>query len=89
MLLMQVAHSFLIALQNDERANYQLDVKFQELYLKKVVAILQCHLSEGAVPETNGECTELKCDDNNMIEDEVEEGELPNSHGESFVKSVS
>ncbi|MCI01110.1 endoribonuclease dicer 1-like, partial [Trifolium medium] len=29
----KVAQSFLAALQNDERANYQLDVKFQESYL--------------------------------------------------------
>uniref|UniRef100_A0A803NSH9 Endoribonuclease Dicer homolog 1 n=1 Tax=Cannabis sativa TaxID=3483 RepID=A0A803NSH9_CANSA len=31
----KVAQSFLAALQNDERANYQLDVKFQESYLSK------------------------------------------------------
>ncbi|KAK8636177.1 hypothetical protein V6N13_004884 [Hibiscus sabdariffa] len=45
----KVAQSFLTALQNDERANYQLDVKFQESYLNKVVSLLQCQISEGAV----------------------------------------
>ncbi|KAI3983847.1 hypothetical protein MKX01_011555 [Papaver californicum] len=29
----KVALAFLVALQNDGRANYQLDVKFQESYL--------------------------------------------------------
>ena len=80
---MQVAQSFLTALQNDERANYQLDVKFQESYLKKVVALLQCQLSEGAVSENN-----LKnevVDNGNTREGsdlEIEEGELPDSYGE-------
>ncbi|KAL0355924.1 UNVERIFIED_CONTAM: Endoribonuclease Dicer1 [Sesamum radiatum] len=49
----KVAQAFLTALQNDERANYQLDVKFQESYLQKVVSLLQCHLSEGAILESN------------------------------------
>lgn len=78
---MQVAQSFLTALQNDERANYQLDVKFQESYLDKVVSLLQCKLSEGAVSDNN-----LEDSDNNRVYagelDEVEEGELPDSHGE-------
>lgn len=77
---MQVAQSFLTALQNDERANYQLDVKFQETYLDKVVTLLQCKLSEGAVSDNN-----LENADENGVDvggfDEVEEGELPESHG--------
>lgn len=77
---MQVAQSFLTALQNDERANYQLDVKFQETYLDKVVTLLQCQLSEGAVSDKN-----LEDADENGVDvggcDEVEEGELPESHG--------
>lgn len=75
----KVAQSFLTALQNDERANYQLDVKFQETYLDKVVALLQCQLSEGAVSENN-----LEDVDTNGVDaggfDEVEEGELAESH---------
>ncbi|KAL9251943.1 Endoribonuclease Dicer homolog 1-like protein [Drosera capensis] len=75
----KVALSFLTALQNDERANYQLDVKFQESYLKKVVTLLQCHLAEGAVPGNDTrdgqEGADLPRESANM--DEIEEGELP------------
>uniref|UniRef100_A0A1D1Y7Y1 Endoribonuclease Dicer homolog 1 n=1 Tax=Anthurium amnicola TaxID=1678845 RepID=A0A1D1Y7Y1_9ARAE len=75
----KVALSFLTALQSDERANYQLDIKFQESYLKKVVDLLQCQLSEGAAPDrdTKGE------DKGNTVArtaEEIEEGELPDSH---------
>lgn len=73
----KVAQSFLTALQNDERANHQLDVKFQESYLKKVVALLQCQLTEGAVCN-NKDTIELE-DKNNAsggTSGEVEEGEL-------------
>ncbi|KAH6756960.1 dicer-like 1 [Perilla frutescens var. hirtella] len=76
----KVAHAFLTALQNDERANYQLDVKFQESYLQKVVSLLQCHLSEGAILETDtGDAdTDNSPADENGLE-ELEEGELTNS----------
>ncbi|KAL9155827.1 hypothetical protein ABFS82_09G032700 [Erythranthe guttata] len=77
----KVAQGFLTALQNDERANYQLDVKFQESYLHQVVSLLQCHLSEGAILENNVEGTEM---DNSAADgdgpDDLEEGELTNSH---------
>lgn len=81
---MQVAQSFLTALQNDERANYQLDVKFQESYLNKVVSLLQCQLSEGAVSDkdTKAEDLESGVAQNGTDADEIEEGELPDSHGE-------
>lgn len=80
----QVALSFLTALQNDERANYQLDVKFQESYLSKAVSLLQCHLSEGAVSdkETKVADTESEVSHEGSAPDEIEEGELPDSHGE-------
>ncbi|THF99107.1 hypothetical protein TEA_021355 [Camellia sinensis var. sinensis] len=78
----KVAQSFLTALQNDERANYQLDVKFQESYLSEVVTLLQCQLSEGAVSENNSKNATA---DNDATQgasdlDEIEEGELPGSH---------
>ena len=83
---MQVAQSFLTALQNDERANYQLDVKFQESYLNKVVSLLQCQLSEGAV--TDKDMNTAEAENYNAQDgtnpDEIEEGELPDSHGGSF-----
>nr|KJB09575.1 hypothetical protein B456_001G150400 [Gossypium raimondii] len=78
----KVAQSFLTALQNDERANYQLDVKFQESYLNKVVSLLQCQLSEGAVTEkdmNNAEAENCNAQDGTNT-DEIEEGELPDSH---------
>ncbi|KAM1612294.1 hypothetical protein FF2_000964 [Malus domestica] len=78
----KVAQSFLTALQNDERANYQLDVKFQESYLSKVVNLLQCQLSEGAVSDKETKVADsengVSCDGNDP--DEMEEGELPDSH---------
>lgn len=81
----QVAQSFLTALQNDERANYQLDVKFQESYLSKVVNLLQCQLSEGAVSENN---LKRAAADHGVTREasdlEIEEGELPDSFGERF-----
>ncbi|XP_050249563.1 endoribonuclease Dicer homolog 1 [Quercus robur] len=78
----KVAQSFLTALQNDERANYQLDVKFQESYLNKVVSLLQCQLSEGAVSDkdTKAEDLESGVAQNGSDADEIEEGELPDSH---------
>lgn len=79
-LLFQVAHSFLTALQNDERANYQLDVKFQESYLKKVVTLLQCQLSEGAAINDGNEAAIVNKTDLHSVDD-IEEGELLNSHG--------
>lgn len=76
----KVAQSFLTALQNDERANYQLDVKFQESYLSKVVNLLQCQLSEGAVSENN---LKRAAADHGVTREasdlEIEEGELPDS----------
>ncbi|KAK3012238.1 hypothetical protein RJ639_012247 [Escallonia herrerae] len=79
----KVAQSFLTALQNDERANYQLDVKFQESYLNKVVSLLQCQLSEGAVSGNSSMTFEAykDCVKNGSGLYEIEEGELPDSHG--------
>ncbi|XP_042395682.1 endoribonuclease Dicer homolog 1-like isoform X1 [Zingiber officinale] len=78
----KVAVSFLTVLQNDERANYQLDVKFQESYLKKVVALLQCQLSEGAANGNGVKDADMHLSDAQKA-DEIEEGELPNSHAVS------
>uniref|UniRef100_A0A7N0UKV6 Uncharacterized protein n=1 Tax=Kalanchoe fedtschenkoi TaxID=63787 RepID=A0A7N0UKV6_KALFE len=76
----KVAQSFLVALQNDERAHYQSDVQFQESYLSKVVTLLQCQLSEGAASDTdtNGGLSVSVAHNENI--EEMEEGELPNSH---------
>ncbi|KAJ1390790.1 Ribonuclease III domain [Sesbania bispinosa] len=78
----KVAQSFLAALQNDERANYQLDVKFQESYLSKVVSLLKCQLSEGAVSDKNGGVndSEYGAAHSGSEHEEIEEGELPDSH---------
>lgn len=77
----KVALSFLTALQNDERANHQLDVKFQESYLKKLVALLKCHLTEGAVVSSrDGDeepCKSVDLEEGEAME--VEEGELPDT----------
>lgn len=81
----QVAQSFLTALQNDERVSYQLDVKFQETYLSKVVSLLQCLLSEGAASDKDMKAVDTENDTelggNNL--DDIEEGELPDTHGGS------
>lgn len=71
-------------MQNDERANYQLDVKFQESYLSKVVSLLKCQLSEGAASDKNAGVDDSKhgADQNGSEPEEIEEGELPDSHGE-------
>ncbi|CAM8960945.1 unnamed protein product [Rhodiola kirilowii] len=77
----KVAQSFLVALQNDERAHYQSDVQFQESYLSKVVGLLQCQLSEGAASDNktkSGGLTDSIAHNDNM--EEIEEGELPESH---------
>uniref|UniRef100_A0A803NSH1 Uncharacterized protein n=1 Tax=Cannabis sativa TaxID=3483 RepID=A0A803NSH1_CANSA len=80
----KVAQSFLAALQNDERANYQLDVKFQESYLSKVVSLLQCQLSEGAISDKENVTDSGSEDPHNVTDpDEIEEGELPDSHAVS------
>ncbi|ERN08097.1 endoribonuclease Dicer homolog 1 [Amborella trichopoda] len=77
----KVAHSFLTALQSDERVNYQLDVKFQESYLKMVVDLLHCQLTEGAVPGKDAKGSdEETADVQRGDHDEIEEGELPDSH---------
>lgn len=83
---LQVAHNFLVALQNDERAHYQLDVKFQESYLSKIVALLQCQISEGAASNKEANSTEenIGCHQVNGNADEIEEGELPDCHGEEL-----
>ncbi|KAF9609711.1 hypothetical protein IFM89_018159 [Coptis chinensis] len=88
--LFMVAHSFLAALQNDERANYQLDAKFQESYLKKVVSLLQCQLSEGAVSgkDVNHIEVENGIDQRDGVVDEIEEGELRIVHGEACLRSL-
>ncbi|WVZ55228.1 hypothetical protein U9M48_005917 [Paspalum notatum var. saurae] len=77
----KVAQSFLTALQNDERANYQVDVKFQESYLKKVVDLLHCQLTEGAAMKSESNDVEMH-NAGNHKPNELEEGELPDSHGE-------
>lgn len=71
-------------MQNDERANYQLDVKFQESYLSKVVSLLKCQLSEGAVSDKNAgvDDSENGAAHSGSEHEEIEEGELPDSHGE-------
>ncbi|KAM7276037.1 hypothetical protein ACFE04_017903 [Oxalis oulophora] len=78
----KVAQNFLTALQSDERVNYQLDVKFQESYLSKVVNLLQCQLSEGAASSKNskGEDNENGVCQNGTDAEDIEEGELPDSH---------
>ncbi|TKY61176.1 Endoribonuclease Dicer-like 1 [Spatholobus suberectus] len=78
----KVAQSFLAALQNDERANYQLDVKFQESYLSKVVSLLKCQLSEGAVSDKNAgiDDSENGAAQSGSDHEEMEEGELLDSH---------
>lgn len=79
----KVAQSFLAALQNDERANYQLDVKFQESYLSKVVSLLKCQLSEGAVSDKNDGVDDSQngaAHSGSDEHEEIEEGELPDSH---------
>ncbi|XP_065860011.1 endoribonuclease Dicer homolog 1 isoform X2 [Euphorbia lathyris] len=78
----KVAQSFLMALQNDERANYQLDVKFQESYLERVVALIQCQLSEGAVTDKDEKSpdNENGVAQDGTVLDDIEEGELPDSH---------
>ncbi|KAK7258405.1 hypothetical protein RIF29_23980 [Crotalaria pallida] len=79
----KVAQSFLAALQNDERANYQVDVKFQESYLSKVVSLLKCQLSEGAASDKNAGVDATDCgaaQQNGSEPEEIEEGELPDSH---------
>ncbi|KAL2603175.1 hypothetical protein R1flu_025955 [Riccia fluitans] len=76
----KVAMSFLTSLRNDERANHQLDVKFQESYLKKVVVLLRCRLSEGAVGSKDGaEDEPIQEADKELLPEEVEEGELPDT----------
>uniref|UniRef100_A0A0E0K826 Endoribonuclease Dicer homolog 1 n=1 Tax=Oryza punctata TaxID=4537 RepID=A0A0E0K826_ORYPU len=77
----KVAQSFLTALQNDERANYQVDVKFQESYLKKVVDLLLCQLTEGAAMKSETNDVEMQNTEKHNTND-LEEGELPDSHGE-------
>jgi hypothetical protein len=81
---LQVAQSFLTALQNDERANYQVDVKFQESYLKKVVDLLHCQLTEGAAMKSENNDVEMHNAENHKPSD-LEEGELPDSHGIFFL----
>ncbi|KAI5062975.1 hypothetical protein GOP47_0021522 [Adiantum capillus-veneris] len=77
----KVALSFLSALQNDERANHQLDVKFQESYLKKLVTLLKCNLTEGAVygarEAGDGPCKRMDMEEGEGMD--VEEGELPDT----------
>ncbi|OIW21387.1 hypothetical protein TanjilG_02532 [Lupinus angustifolius] len=79
----KVAQAFLAALQNDERANYQLDVKFQESYLSKVVSLLKCQLSEGAASDKNAGADDSECgvvQQSGSEPEEIEEGELLDSH---------
>ncbi|PAN51890.1 hypothetical protein PAHAL_9G627400 [Panicum hallii] len=83
----KVAQSFLTALQNDERANYQVDVKFQESYLKKVVDLLHCQLTEGAAMKSDNNDVEMPNAENHKP-NELEEGELPDSHAVSVGEHV-
>ncbi|KAG0553066.1 hypothetical protein BDA96_01G563200 [Sorghum bicolor] len=83
----KVAQSFLTALQNDERANYQVDVKFQESYLKKVVDLLHCQLTEGAAMKSDSNDVETH-NSENPKPNELEEGELPDSHAVSVGEHV-
>ncbi|CAM6105698.1 unnamed protein product [Calypogeia fissa] len=77
----KVASTFLTSLRNDERANHQLDVKFQESYLKQVVALLKCRLAEGAVGSKDGDGeSDTEADKKEeKVPEEVEEGELPDT----------
>lgn len=83
----KVAQSFLTALQNDERANYQVDVKFQESYLKKVVDLLHCQLTEGAAMKSETNDVEMHSTENHNSS-ELEDGELPDSHAVSVGEHV-
>jgi hypothetical protein len=79
-----VASTFLTSLRNDERANHQLDVKFQESYLKQVVAVLKCQLAEGAVGSKDGDGEsdgDKEKEKEEKPSEEVEEGELPDTQG--------
>ncbi|KAF9586949.1 hypothetical protein IFM89_039821 [Coptis chinensis] len=73
----EVAHSFLTTLQNDERANYQLDAKFRESYLKKVVSLLQCPVMRGSRLGKGVNHIEVEngIDQRDGVVDEIEEGE--------------
>lgn len=83
----KVAQSFLKALQNDERANYQVDVKFQESHLKKVVDLLHCQLTEGAAIKSESDDVAMHNTANPKPND-LEEGELPDSHAVSVGEHV-
>ncbi|KAL5210919.1 hypothetical protein ABZP36_006542, partial [Zizania latifolia] len=83
----KVAQSFLTALQNDDRANYQVDVKFQKSYLKKVVDLLHCHLAEGAAMKSETNDIEMQNTEKHNA-NELEEGELPDSHAVSVGEHV-
>ncbi|XP_047089263.1 endoribonuclease Dicer homolog 1 [Lolium rigidum] len=83
----KVAQSFLTALQNDERANYQVDVKFQESYLKKVADLLHCQLTEGAAMRSEANDVEMHNAENDNPS-ELEDGELPDSHAVSVGEHV-
>jgi endoribonuclease Dicer len=79
----KVALTFLTSLRNDERVNHQLDVKFQESYLRKVCILLRCNLSEGAVGSNKDAADILgsQGDEGEKLEEpmDVEEGELPDT----------
>lgn len=75
-------------LQNDERANYQVDVKFQESHLKKVVDLLHCQLTEGAAVKSETNDVEMHNTENHNPS-ELEDGELPDSHGISLAKPAT
>ncbi|XBH58778.1 hypothetical protein VPH35_080155 [Triticum aestivum] len=83
----KVAQSFLTVLQNDERANYQVDVKFQESHLKKVVDLLHCQLTEGAAVKSETNDVEMHNTENHNPS-ELEDGELPDSHAVSVGEHV-
>ncbi|KAJ9171599.1 hypothetical protein P3X46_014942 [Hevea brasiliensis] len=85
-LIQKVAQSFLMALQNDERANYQLDVKFQESFLEKVVSLLQCQLTEGAVTDKDTKFTDN--DNGSLIKILLKYGQTQDFRAIIFVERV-
>jgi endoribonuclease Dicer len=90
---LQVALTFLTSLRNDERVNHQLDVKFQESYLRKVCILLRCNLSEGAVGSNKDAADILgsQGDEGEKLEEpmDVEEGELPDTQGLDTIDALS
>ena len=65
-----------------------MDVKFQESYLEKLVVLLKCNLTEGAVLSSKGSDEETMrsvCREEGEAM-EMEEGELPDTQGIVLMK---